>query len=94
MISCNNFCCTDMEHHIHTSRIISYSEVLDEYGIRLTEDDCSVILIEHCPWCGTKLPESKRIQWFERLEELGFEDPLDSDDIPAEFKSAGWRQSV
>ena len=83
-----------MEHHVRTSRIISYNEVLDEYGIRLPEDDCSVILVEYCPWCGAKLPESKRGQWFERLEELGFEDPLDSDNIPAEFKSAEWRQSV
>ena len=83
-----------MEHHIYESKIISYSEVVDEYGICLTEDSCSTILIEHCPWCGAKLPESKRMQWFERLEELGFEDPLASDDIPAEFKSAEWRLSL
>lgn len=49
MISCGYFCCADMEHHVHTSRIICYSEVLDGYGIRLTEDDCSIILIEYCP---------------------------------------------
>jgi hypothetical protein len=83
-----------MEYHIRISKVISYSEVLDEYGIRMNEDECSIILIECCPWCGAKLPKSKRMEWFEKLEELGFDNPFDCDSIPEEYNSAKWREST
>lgn len=79
-----------MEMHICNTDIVHYSEVFDEYGITVFEDKVSFILLDYCPWCGKKLPESKRESWFERLEEMGFENPLFREDIPEEYKSGKW----
>ena len=68
-----------------------YSEIFDEYGINVLEDNCSSILICFCPWCGKKLPLSKRDKWFKELEEKGFENPLFADNIPESYKSGSWR---
>lgn len=88
----HKFCCDQMKLNIAETQTIQYGEVFDEYGIPCAEDGVSVILIDHCPWCGKKLPESKREEWFDKLEKLGFYDPLFDDDIPEEFKSAQWRE--
>lgn len=42
----------------------------------------SGLLMDYCPFCGQRLPESLRDAWFDRLDELGLE-PED-DEIPAE----------
>lgn len=39
--------------------------------------------------CGAKLPESKRDLWFDTLENLGFDDPIEQE-IPEEFKTNKW----
>lgn len=84
------FCCEDMKQHIECSKIIHYSNIFDEYGIILPEDNLSFILIHRCPWCGKQLPDSKRMAWFEQLEALGYENPLLRDDIPEAYRSAEW----
>ena len=84
------FCCTSMEMHVYETTIVHYNEVFDEYGIPLLEDNVSFIILEYCPWCGKKLPKSKRECWFNRLEDLGFEMPLFCEDIPAEYKTDKW----
>lgn len=85
-------CCEEMKINIEENMLIHYSEVFDEYGINVPEDGCSFILMEYCPWCGKKLPSSKREQWFEELEKLGFEDPLFEENIPMIYKSRAWRK--
>ncbi|MET0029588.1 MAG: hypothetical protein ABW101_18305 [Candidatus Thiodiazotropha sp.] len=70
--------------------VIHYDEVFDEYSIP-HGDGASQMTIKNCPWCGTKLPVSKRDLWFDKLESLGFDDPWDQE-IPKEFKSKLWRQ--
>ena len=40
--------------------LIYYSEKLDEYGIIIHDGGSSYCTIQYCPWCATKLPESKR----------------------------------
>ncbi|WP_413465548.1 DUF6980 family protein [Paenibacillus polymyxa] len=40
-----------------------------------------------CPWCGSKLPNSKRDLWFDTL--VSYNDPAEQD-IPEEFKSDKW----
>lgn len=79
-----------MRYNIQDSKSIIYSEAVDEYGINIAEDHVSMILIEYCPWCGSKLPDSKRDAWFETLEAMGYDRPFDQH-IPCEFKSAKWR---
>lgn len=72
--------------------ILDYNEVFDEYGITIYGDP-SVIIINYCPWCWTKLPDSTRNQWFNQLEELWFSDPLFNDNIPEKYKTDQWHKS-
>jgi hypothetical protein len=69
--------------------LIYYSPRFDEYGLIVHDGGASYVLISHCPWCGRGLPASRRDEWFERLEALGFDDPI-RQDVPEEFLSDGW----
>lgn len=70
--------------------IMSYSAKFDEYGIIVHDGGSSSISIDHCPWCGSKLPESQRDRWFDELEKLGFTDPSE-EKIPEIFTDDRWR---
>lgn len=83
-------CCESMEDNIGNNNLVYYSEIFDEYGLDCVEDGYSYVLIEYCPWCGKKLPKSKREKWFEELEMLGIEDPLCEEGIPEKYKSGEW----
>lgn len=72
--------------------LLYYSSRFDEYGIIIHDGGASSSLIKYCPWCGTKLPESKRDEWFDKLEALGFDHPL-LQDIPEEFTTAAWYEN-
>lgn len=69
--------------------LVSYSERFDEYGLIVHDGGSSCIAIKFCPWCGTKLPESKRDRWFDELEALGYENPF-TEDIPSKYKTGEW----
>ncbi len=71
--------------------VVKYEPKFDEYGIPIYDGGSSVIVINYCPWCGTKLPESKRDLWFDTLEELGI-DPANQDSIPETYQSEKWYQ--
>ena len=70
--------------------IIYYDLKIDEYGLIVHDGGGSYICIDFCPFCGAKLPESKRDVWFEKLEALGFTDLLGRTDIPPEFRTDEW----
>ncbi len=57
--------------------VLEYSDRFDEYGIVIHDGGSATLTIKYCPWCGTKLPESKRDLWFDKLEEMGFDDPCE-----------------
>ena len=40
--------------------LIYHSAESGEYGIIIHDGGSSFIVISFCPWCGTKLPESRR----------------------------------
>lgn len=40
--------------------LIYHSARDDEYGIIIHDGGSSFSVITYCPWCGAKLPESKR----------------------------------
>jgi hypothetical protein len=94
-------CCEQMNEQVsqvcaqHTDRfecpdaLIDYSQKFNEYGLIVHDGGTSSIAIEYCPWCGNKLPESKRAQWFDELEKLGIDDPTDAN-IPERYKSDAW----
>jgi len=67
-----------------------YDEKFDEFGLIIHDGGQSYMLINFCPWCGRKLPESRRNQWFEELEQLGYDNPLEQQ-IPEKFKTNDWR---
>lgn len=97
-------CCKDMEQNVYctdnnkdnqTDRVVYYSSKFNEYGLPIHDGEngrvTSYILIQHCPWCGKKLPVSRRDEWFDWLEKLGFDSPLeDFDEIPSKFKTSEW----
>jgi hypothetical protein len=73
----------------NSDNLIFYSAKFDEYGLIIHDGGASYVLIGHCPWCGQKLPESKRDLWFDTLEALGFDNPP-QDEIPLEFETDAW----
>ena len=87
-------CCEDMAMNIRDCKTVQYNEVFDEYGLAVPGDEHSLILLDYCPWCGKKLPESRRGLWFEELESLGFDAPLIQAGIPEEYKCAKWREKA
>lgn len=68
----SNHCCEIMNGQIeaackeHSSpfdcadNVIYYSQKLNEYGLIIHDGGNSFITIKFCPFCGTKLPKSKK----------------------------------
>lgn len=69
--------------------LVVYNEIFDEIGLVVHDGGPSYVLIAHCPWCGTRLPESQRDRWFDETEEKGISD----DALPPEYASAAWRRA-
>jgi hypothetical protein len=65
-------CCERMEEGLkldcsqHTDvfecpdSLVYYSDRSNEYGLIVHDGGTSYIVIGYCPWCGSKLPGSKR----------------------------------
>jgi len=69
-------------------QLLIYNEVLDEFGIVVHDGGPSYVLITHCPWCGTRLPESQRDRWFDEVEAKEYTDET----LPPAYLSAEWRR--
>jgi hypothetical protein len=69
--------------------LIAYLSKFNEYGIRIHNGGSSWAVISYCPWCCIQLPASRRDEWFNRLEALGFSEPSEQP-IPEEFHSDRW----
>jgi len=67
---------------------IVYTSKFREVGIRVLDGGDSSILIQYCPWCGNRLPNSLRNEWFEALERQHI-DPY-GQQIPEEFLDNRW----
>ncbi|MEY2922154.1 MAG: hypothetical protein RL108_776 [Bacteroidota bacterium] len=67
---------------------IIYVEKFNEYGLKIYDNGSSSILIEFCPWCGEKLPNSKREEWFDQIEKLEI-NPW-KDEVPKKYKTDEW----
>lgn len=95
------YCCKDMKQNLEFNCnshgnvydcpdiLISYSEKFDEYGIIIHDGGQASIEIFFCPWCGERLPPSKRDEWFDKLEELGYNNPFE-EQIPEKFTTGKW----
>lgn len=67
---------------------LHYSPRFREYGIKILDGGSSNLRIHFCPWCGQKLPNSLRDEWYDELERIGI-DP-GADEIPEEFSEDTW----
>ena len=54
-----------------TDQRIYWSPVFNEYGL-ICQPSAEVLQIHHCPFCGIRLPESRRDAWFKRLAGTGW----------------------
>lgn len=82
-------CCEEMSRHLHEGEVaIVFLKPYREFGIKILDGGTSVQLIRSCPWCGTRLPESLRDEWFDEMEKQGFE--LGDPNIPEAYKSEKW----
>ena len=100
-MSVRQHCCGRMEKHLKLDcsahkdvfecpdRLMYYSARFNEYGLIVHDGGASYIVIEYCPWCGAKLPDSKRGEWFEKLAALGFDNPA-GQNISREFMTGEW----
>lgn len=85
----SNLCCDEMEKHLAEGEVaIVYIPELRVYGIKILDGGPSFQRIYYCPWCGQKLPDSLRLEWFEAIEKLGLE--IDDPNIPQEYLSDKW----
>lgn len=86
-------CSAHPDPHACPDKLIRYVPELDEYGIVVHDGGSASVSIRHCPWCGTRLPESKRDRWFEELKRLGFPDPWDDlHSLPENYRTDEWYQ--
>ena len=70
--------------------LLVHHEPFGEFGLVIHDGGWSYVLIDNCPFCGTKLPESGRDAWFDALEAAGLEDAA-IDDLPPKYLTAEWR---
>jgi hypothetical protein len=85
----NSECVAHPDRFTCPDALIDYIPKFDEYGIIIHDGGSSVRTIIFCPWCGTKLPESKRDRWFDELEAKGYSTPGDPK-IPGVYRDARW----
>lgn len=93
-------CCKLMTDMIADERFpVVYGRRFREYGISEIENGkCGVVQqrMFYCPWCGQKLPESLRSEWFDAVETMGlddidiFSDIANDPRIPDDMKSDAW----
>lgn len=67
----------------------TFNKKFREYGIKVIDGGNSIIKINYCPFTGKKLPSSLRDEWFNKLEVMGYDDPV-FQDIPEEFNTELW----
>lgn len=80
--------CENMLAAVRDSRIpVVYYSKFREYGI-LIDGGPATLLMEYCPWDGTKLPRSLRNEYFDLVHGMGLE--LESKNLPREFTSDEW----
>jgi hypothetical protein len=70
--------------------LVVYNGPFDEYGLVVHDGGTSYVLIQNCPWCGTKLPPSQRDRWFDEIDALKL-DANDIHTIPKRFLTGEWR---
>jgi hypothetical protein len=54
-------CCDEMAFHVaQEDRVVRFSARFMEYSIPVHDGGTSGIIMRFCPWCGSRLPDSRR----------------------------------
>ncbi len=69
-------------------QLLCFDDLFEEYGLIIHDGGSTYVCITHCPWCGTRLPESRRDAYFDELERLGL--AIWRDDLPERYRRPGW----
>lgn len=73
-------------------QLVRYNARFDEYGLPIRDGQdgaaSSAVSVSFCPWCGTRLPESRRDAWFDHLNALGIDPATDA--LPEAFTTSDW----
>jgi hypothetical protein len=85
----NQLCPDHSDRFTCPDALVNYAARFDEYGLIVHDGGASCVGIQFCPWCGARLPDSKRDLWFDALARRGFVNPVPQD-IPGEFESDLW----
>ena len=82
----NIHCCDRMARYLEDPKVpLRYYPIAREYGLILKHSP-AMQSITHCPWCGTKLPESLRDEYFDILKkEYGVKPAFDKQKDPFHF---------
>jgi len=72
-----------------TDQRVYWSPVFDEYGL-ICQPSMEILLIQFCPFCGTKLPPSRRNAWHEALRKTGWQSW--GDPIPPRLLEIDWQK--
>jgi hypothetical protein len=76
------------DRHDCPDALVDYSPRFREYGLLVHDGGSSWVLIRFCPWCGSRLAESLRDEWFAEMERRGI-NPWKGE-VPAAFQSSAW----
>ena len=83
-------CCEELYFFVAQKEIgLIYIDKYREFGFEYRDGGSSLQCIRFCPWCGSKLPDSLRDEWFDRLDRLGIDDSDDSK-IPILYQTSEW----
>ncbi len=88
-------CCNHMARTLSEKKVyINYRPHFREYFVNHKGSSSDGYVLWYCPWCGIKLPESLRDEWFDILEkEYGLDDPWSLEQeklVPKEFTTDEW----
>ncbi|MFT3730568.1 MAG: hypothetical protein QM780_03950 [Hyphomicrobium sp.] len=70
--------------------LVIYNDIMCEYGLIIHDGTASYVLIDRCPWCGSRLPASARDFWFDQVDALDLETGAAP---PERFLSSAWRRN-
>jgi hypothetical protein len=89
----NNHCCQSMSDAIDSNESsIVFVPKFREYGIKIIDGGSSYLEINFCSWCGSKLPDSLRDDWFDRLERLNIDPAINT--ILEDFLNDRWYSKI
>lgn len=85
-------CCSDMQYMIEEEQSIIFLPEFREYGVPILDGGSSFLQMSFCPWCGKKLPESLRDEFYDILEAKGIDYSCPKEELPENMRSEKWWQ--